>query len=605
MSRAKIILFFAALTFAAFGNTLGRHVIGDDQTLFERNTFYRKPQNLGRLFSRSFIQDSGQTIDLPGHEASFSGCISYRPVTALSFFLDRFLWRDHPWGYHLTNVLLHLAAVLLFYDLVRSLTGRGVWAWLAAVLFCTHPVHSELVANIGYRSDLLAGVFLLGAFRFYRRCRTAGGSDPDPRSRPRDFGLSLAGLALALFSKENSLMFVALVPLYDLFWAPSRGELAAARAGGWQLFFRRNLRFYAAIAAVAAFYLFVYLVLVPGYHYPNALGLLGMSPWTRLGVGVKVLAHYLTVLLLPFRAVVLPPMYAPAVLSFPWREAAVALAAAALSVLAARRWFRQDPWLVFGLLWFWLFYLPVSNLVWLPNPMAYRFLYLPSMGFCLALAVAWDKVLAALRRRTPTGRTQLLLMFVLVGLNLAVTVPLNEFFKDNRVAAREMIRNFPDSSRPYWILGLSYSDGGEPARAVPYFEAYLEQGPRNPFVPDPRRDHNVYNRLGLCYPDDPDRAIGYFVQAVRLQPDFFLGHLNLARAYLQKGDCQSALQYARHAVELYPPFLPGYIYAVHCLAELGEFDQAEEFLRRARALEPQHPFVAAVARRLELKKEGR
>ena len=118
MTRTKIIILLAVFTLITFGNSLNNEFIGDAKSIFDINTFYKKPQNLIRLFRKDFITDSAQTLDLPGHEASFSGCISYRPVTALTFFGDYFLWRDRAFGHHLTNVLLHLLTCLAAYFLL-------------------------------------------------------------------------------------------------------------------------------------------------------------------------------------------------------------------------------------------------------------------------------------------------------------------------------------------------------------------------------------------------------------------------------------------------------------------------------------------------------
>lgn len=97
----------------------------------------------------------------------------YRPVVMLSFALDRALWGASPFGFHLTNVLLHAAAAGLLARLAAA-AGLGPGASLAAALaFLAHPVQTEAVTYVSGRTDVLAAVFVLGALLAWRRARRA------------------------------------------------------------------------------------------------------------------------------------------------------------------------------------------------------------------------------------------------------------------------------------------------------------------------------------------------------------------------------------------------------------------------------------------------
>lgn len=125
------------------------------------------------LIRSSQIADLGDLVGLFTHPlmagTDFTRvALFFRPVTQVSFAVDWALWGMEPFGYHLTNLLLHTTATVLVYTLARKLTGgsRGT-AVLAAVLFSVHPVIAESVPAISRRQDALSTVFLLGAFLAY------------------------------------------------------------------------------------------------------------------------------------------------------------------------------------------------------------------------------------------------------------------------------------------------------------------------------------------------------------------------------------------------------------------------------------------------------
>jgi len=141
-----------------------------------------------------------------------------------------------------------------------------------------------------------------------------------------------------------------------------------------------------------------------------------------------------------------------------------------------------------------------------------------------------------------------------------------------------MARHYPEASRPYWILGLSYFEERNYPRSAYYFQEYLKRETNNPFVP--RADHIVYHYLGMCQVGDPDVAINSFKKSIALRPDYFPAYHDLARAHILKKDFKGALQYVARAVDIRPDVIPPYVYAVHCYAELGRFAEAQDLLEK-------------------------
>ena len=91
----------------------------------------------------------------------------YWPVVYSTFWLEHKLWGFSPAGYHVVNILLHFANTALLWRLLSRLAVPG--AWFAAALFAVHPLHTESVAWIIARKDLLSGMFYLLAFGMWVR----------------------------------------------------------------------------------------------------------------------------------------------------------------------------------------------------------------------------------------------------------------------------------------------------------------------------------------------------------------------------------------------------------------------------------------------------
>src|SRR5260370_7207930 len=95
----------------------------------------------------------------------------FRPVTFATFAVNYKLNGDRPFGYHLLNLLLHAGVTMLLFLVLREILAnepRGdIIAFVAALLFAVHPLHTEAVASIVGRSELLAAGFLLAAWLFH------------------------------------------------------------------------------------------------------------------------------------------------------------------------------------------------------------------------------------------------------------------------------------------------------------------------------------------------------------------------------------------------------------------------------------------------------
>lgn len=136
----------------------------------------------------------------------------YRPLARLVWAAEYSLFKDNAGGWHLIGILLYSANAGLAYLLAWKLGRKFSLALLAGLLFAFHPVHTETASWIADQTDLLVGLFGLAGTIFYIQSRrTAAG-----RRRMINYGLALAGYALAILCKESAAAFFFVPLLYDL-----------------------------------------------------------------------------------------------------------------------------------------------------------------------------------------------------------------------------------------------------------------------------------------------------------------------------------------------------------------------------------------------------
>ncbi len=285
----------------------------------------------------------------------------YRPLVTLSYALDKAIGSG-PAGFHVTNVLWHLAVATMLVLLLRHLGTPAAGVLLVAVsFFAWHPLTTESVAWVAGRAELMAAFFVLASLIAFVHNRPV-----------------LAGLvfAAALLCKESAIMTPALAALLAWRWPAKRR---------WQL--------WAGYAGVALAYLAWRQSLFAGVRMEQVAFNGFTDAWTQRLVAGKVLVRYLGLALVPYRQSVFHDVQAETMRSV--------LAVTLLAVVTAWLWWRRDryPNLALGWAWFFVALLPVSNLIFpIGSVMAERFTYLPLIGVSLALTGMcgrwWPVVLA-------------------------------------------------------------------------------------------------------------------------------------------------------------------------------------------------------------------
>ncbi len=548
-SAAVSVAVLTAAVFLVYAGAFAGQFVYDDVLLVTNNIFLRSWSHLGRIFTSSLYAGAG-------HPGGF-----YRPLPVFSLLVDYSLWKLNPAGYHLTSVLFHLAAAVLFYFLAWRLTGEKKSALFAGLLFAVHPVQVEAVTYVSGRSDPMAAVFALLSLHGFMNAFSPGAGE---RRKIFSYCLALFSYLLALLCRETMLVFpFALLLQQSVFGEGKPGTTLGPGRGNRKRIFLRTIPFF----ILAAVYLLWRRFVLSGLMVPSG----AEPPALRLLTAARVFFLYLGLLVLPRHLHMERSIPAAGGLfDGPYLVSALFLAAA----LSAIFLFRRRKIFFFGACWFCLFLFPVSNVIPLNATMAEHWLYFPSLGLFLVAGALPGR----LRRGRRIAAAGLILLLGVYGLTAARQ---NEYWRDEAGFYLRTLRYAPGSSRLHNNLGEVYLRRDEHEKAVAEFRRAIEINPR---------DAGADNNLGVVYRKTGrlPEAEAAFRQALALKPDYVEAHVNLGRLYLAGGKAAEAAAEFETAVKI-NPFNPGARYQLGCARmQSGRAAEAEDEFRRALALDPRH-----------------
>lgn len=517
----------ALLTAAAFANAIPNGFVWIDHWQVEG----------GGLIARSW-PELLHTVRQPlGALPGWQGAAPYaRPLVVGVLSVIRWLAGTSPAAYHSATVLIHLANVLLVYDLLIALALQPSAAFLVSAIFAVHPLQTAAVSWISGIADPLFSLFVLLALR----CQVAASAR---RSRVL-YITAVVSFAAALGAKETAVVFIPLLIAMHLFFRPAGPGAARQRA--------------AALAQSVTPFLWVLaadlvyrVIVLERAALGSGFGDIPLS--VRLRTAPRLIMSYLT-LPLRFTAFTVCDDYA---LSVGWDRwtllSLVALVAVACTVAI---WWRRLPYAAFGLVWMLLGLLPVLNVVPILHYRADRFFYFPFIGWSLTCVVLLRAGVSALCRRYAAIAQRLwhgatLLASGLLTLLVVLTIRRNALFADDIKLFESTVQVSPACREAHTTLGDAYLRNGRSADAVAEYErARAVQANHASYVVVPK----VLINLGMAQLERGDYAAAQaaFDAAHQLQPELLhplfglglanlgLGHVAIAATWLEQAHAQDA-----------------------------------------------------------------
>jgi protein O-mannosyl-transferase len=477
-----------ALVLIVYANSLSNGFVWDDNPQIVMNPDLRAGTSWTRLFSSDVWGYTHR--DQPAHTNY------YRPLQMASYRLTAGLFGLQPQYLHLLSVAFALAAVLAAFAVYLELTGRLAIALAAAVLFAVHPVHSEAIDWISALPELGCATFFLIAFGLFLSTRSQGSDvTPTPRLVPRHWGflsLSLLAFAVALLWKETAFVFPIIIAAHILCLEPDN--------------FRERLRSSAKLSLPFWCVLFGYLAL-----RIRILGFLSMRQriWELTHVQVGLSVFHLVAL---YWWKLVAPIHLNAYYVFsPVRSildirAMSSILFLVLACSAVWYGFRRAPLAAFAALWVFITLLPVMNIYALGrNVFAERYLYLPSVGFCLLTVVIVASATKRLPKKVQSPLCALLLVAVVVWF-FGETFARNPDWHDDATLFRKTLAFSSDAPFVHFMVAATENENsaGPQSAESHYLRAIdLAQSENPPDLLDMARSHQG---LASLYADRGDYA---------------------------------------------------------------------------------------------------
>ena len=402
-----------AAAVAVYANTLGADFVWDDFYLIMEDHTIKSFRYLNVLFTSDFF----------GHQEDDLAYGYYRPVVSLTYALDWAIWHARPFGFHLSNLILHGAATALVLMLLVQLGLSRRWATLGALLFAVHPMHTENVAWISGRTDTTAFVLALCAMVLHLRAE----------GRRRYFfhvGSTLLFCG-ALAAKEMSVVLIPWLLIAEVHFR--RRSVCGAL-----------LSTIPYVAAVALYLVWRFVILdVPVPFQPPDVAL-----WEKLAIAPWTFVRYLSWLLVPVHQSAY--VQNPYIAGLTDVRLYLGIAAAAGAFYGLYRLRKGAPDAAAWGLMFLVSLGPILGFASISGPrdmgaaMAERFLYFPSFPFVAFVAVLFERFLPtgarAGRIRLPAaGAAAVLLLFA------GATVLRNRVWKNNEVFYRATLEAVPSA----------------------------------------------------------------------------------------------------------------------------------------------------------------
>lgn len=579
--RYLYLIIFAA-AFIVYANTFRNGYVLDDFSVIKENWVVKKgTEGISTIMKTSYRYGYWSSADE-----------LYRPLSLVMFALEWEFWPDNPKPGHIINVMLYAFICVLLFSTLRKILWRFTvfLPFLTALLFALHPIHTEVVANIKSRDELLSFFFLLFTLRFAFNYIES--------SKAKWILYGAVSYFLAFMSKESAIVFLAVIPLTLYFFSNASNG--------------KNL-FYSGVMVIPAL-LFLAIRSKVLANQPEMApismvdNLLVAAPdyITQLATAIKILGKYMWLLLVPY-----PLVSDYSFNQIPiegWGSIWVIISFVILMAMGVfSLWkFKTKNIISYSVLFFFITMSIYSNIVMMiGSSFGERFLFVPSIAFCLILAWGLIKVFKSAVENIPVPKLSLLFksyrlpFMVLLPVFLIYSVVV---FSRNREWESDLIRNTADvrkspnsaHMRYYYGLVLMKDKAHNDKNELVYPE-YLDSAIINfsiaaKIVPT---FADAYDQIGLAYyrKQMNDSALKYYEKALKYNPTKSITYSNMGVIYFNNKQFDKAMEVYEKAVKYDPAFSDAWMNLGSTLGTLGKFNEAINAFKKCIEYNPQNAMV--------------
>ncbi|HAY70799.1 MAG TPA: hypothetical protein DCX89_02820 [Saprospirales bacterium] len=481
----------------------------------------------------------------------------YRPFTLVMFAIERELFGEKPFAGHLINVLMFSLLIVLIFQTINTLLAKfpgvknaGLIAFIAALLFAVHPVHTEVVANIKGRDEIMSMLFSM--LTFYLVIRHAD------KGRIGYLLLAAISFFFGLLSKENTITFVLIIPLALFLF---RSAKAARKISMLISILIPVVVFLIIRTSILGFDLgsqSMELMNNPFLKFINGQ-YIDFNMGEKMATIIFILGKYLQLLVFPHP---LTHDYYPRhidIMNFSDWPVLISLTMYAGLIWIAIRYLKKNKVISFGILFYLITLSIVSNIVFpIGTNMSERFIFMPSVGFTLLVAYFFDKWY---------NRQKILILLPSLLIFLAMsakTIARNTVWKDDFTLFTTDVKTSVNSAKVLNAAGGSLIDRAKNEENHYLKAKYLQEAEVHltKAIEIHPTYQNAYLLLGNAYYYQKkfEKAIEVFLHLTKILPEFEQGKQNLAVSYREagkylgeeKGDLRGSLKFLENAIQMLP-----------------------------------------------------
>ncbi len=538
-----LYLIIVVLAFVLYGNTIPNKYSLDDSYVTSVNPQVQQGiKAIPSIFASNYISMNAEE----GGQYNYG----YRPMAKATYAIEWQFFGENPHVSHFINVLFYaLTGLVLFSLLKRLFNGYNILVpFLAVVFFMVHPIHTEVVASLKNREEILSLLGSLLSVHFFIRWYDSG--------KKINILWALLSFAFGYMSKANAFTFILTIPLILYFFTEVTTKKIVIT----------TLMVVALIALILTIpRVFLETAFRPNQYIENPL-IFDPSFAERVGTSMIVLLHHLKMLIFPHPLIFYYGYDMIPISTFSNPLVWVSIVIHLMLLGYAMYNFRKKSVLSFAILFYLINIGIFSNLAFPPTGIvADRFLYSASLGFSIALAVLLFR-LFKVDLSTQRLPAKALSFIILISVLLAVPA-----------TARTIDRNRD------WKTEMTLYKADMP---------YMERSAKGNFIYATNLRSTIVERLKAGTPrsrivKDANTCIEHFKRAVAVYPEYPDAWNNLGESYLLLlNESDSSIKYFEKAIETNPKLFSAYYNLGYTYQVTGRYEKSIENYEKALEIEP-------------------
>ncbi len=578
-NRNTVHLILFIFTLLLYGNTIQHGFVLDDYSVITENSVTQKGITaIPEIFTHFYRY---------GHAEMGDGL--YRPLSVIMFAIEWNISPNNPVIHHFVTILFYLLTIQILYLFLRRILRNysPILPLSIALLFAAHPTHTEVVANIKSRDELMAFFFSILALYYSLIYLDA--------KKIKSLWISCLCFSLALLSKETAILLVVILPATFYFFSEE----------SWKTYFKPAICF----GTIALLFLILryYVLANNGSSYEIAVlenPLIHLSFTERFPTTISLLGHYLFLLFIPDKLLYDYSFNQIPIVSYTNTNFILSLLIILFLIIYSLYTFKKKNVITYGIIFFILTIALFSNIpLKIGSIFSVRFLYFPSLGFCIALPLLLNGLIA---RKYPLSKntiknsfarpqkTLVIILIAITSLFTIKTIHRNSAWKDNFTLFTSDSKALKNNAKAHLFLGVEYIKRGEKERIDSMEKIRLiERG-----IHELTWSNTIYHtsletleNLGNAHQmiQQNDSAIYYFNSAQKI--DITSSNGNLGDLYFDNKAFKKAILFYKKEIFFHPNSIRGYNNLGMTYATIGEFDTALIYLLKAIKIEPSNQDV--------------